>query len=153
MLELPHTMVGAAIATKIPNPFISLPLALASHFLLDLVPHWNPSLYTETQKHGRPAKKSTRIIFFDASLSLIFGTLVALRQWPDLGHFLVIVAACFAAVAPDVIEAPYYFLKFRPSWMKAIIDWQRRYQGHASKIPGIFTQVAATLISLLVIFA
>ena len=47
MLETPHVAVGAAIAASIPNPLIAIPLAFASHFALELVPHWNPHLNTE----------------------------------------------------------------------------------------------------------
>lgn len=151
MLELPHTLVGAAIATRIPNPLISLPLALLSHFLLDFVPHWNPSLYTETQKHGRPSGYSTRFVFLDSSLSLILGFLVAARQWPDRGHFLLIILCCFLAVAPDVLEAPYFFLKYRPAWMENLIQWQRRHQGRARKVPGILIQLTTIAAAVLVI--
>ena len=50
MIELPHAVVGAAIAAKVGNPALSLPLALASHFVLDLVPHWNPHLNRDTAR-------------------------------------------------------------------------------------------------------
>jgi len=39
MLYTPHFLVGAAILKYIPNPVVGLPLALASHIALDLIPH------------------------------------------------------------------------------------------------------------------
>ena len=36
MLYLPHFLTGAAFLKIVPNPIIGLPLALASHFFLDL---------------------------------------------------------------------------------------------------------------------
>lgn len=34
-----HLLAGAAIVTKIHNPFLSLPLAFLSHYILDFIPH------------------------------------------------------------------------------------------------------------------
>jgi len=151
MLELPHTLVGAAIATKIPNPLIALPLALASHFVLDLIPHWNPSLYTETKKHGQPSRKSTQIVFWDSLLSLGSGFLIASLVLPDVNHFFIIVLACFLAVSPDLIEAPFFFFNYRPKFIKKIIFFQRRYQGRASKIPGLLIQLAVIILALIIV--
>lgn len=39
MLYTPHFLVGAAIVNTVPNPFISFPLALLSHIVLDKIPH------------------------------------------------------------------------------------------------------------------
>ena len=41
MLSTPHILVGGAIVKIIPNPIISLPLAILSHFLFDFIPHWD----------------------------------------------------------------------------------------------------------------
>ncbi|MFH1971517.1 MAG: hypothetical protein ABIJ05_04005, partial [Patescibacteria group bacterium] len=59
MLETPHIIVGAAIASKITNPLLSIPISFVSHFVLEKVPHWNPHLNSETEKYGKPTKKST----------------------------------------------------------------------------------------------
>ncbi|KKS46519.1 hypothetical protein A3J20_05160 [Candidatus Gottesmanbacteria bacterium RIFCSPLOWO2_02_FULL_42_29] len=39
MLYTPHFLAGAVILKYIPNPVIGLPLAVLSHYLLDLTPH------------------------------------------------------------------------------------------------------------------
>ena len=39
MLYTPHFLVGAAIMKYIPSPVVGLPIALASHIVLDLLPH------------------------------------------------------------------------------------------------------------------
>jgi hypothetical protein len=153
MLEIPHTVVGAAIGLKIANPLISIPVAFASHFLLDLVPHWNPSLYTETQKHGQPSKKSIRIVVIDTILSLVIGFFIASRVLPDTRHFLVIIFSCFAAVAPDVSEAPYFFMGIRPKWLEKWVEFQHHHQGRAKKIPGLLIQLIPLIIALVIIFS
>src|SRR5258708_30495601 len=109
MLETPHVAVGVAIASKIPNPFISIPLAFASHFLLDVTPHWNPHINREIKKFGHPTKKSVAIIRADSTIALVLGTSIAIHALPDVHQFLNIMAFCFVSVLPDVLVAPYYF--------------------------------------------
>lgn len=153
MLELPHVAIGLAIASKIPNPLISIPLALASHFLVDLIPHWNPSLYSETKKLGKPSKKSVNIIIIDVILSLTLGFFVVFKISSSLIFSLTLLFSAFASVAPDVIEGFYFFLGVKASWLQALIKFQHNHQGRASFIPGTITQIIAIIISLLVIFS
>jgi hypothetical protein len=62
VLETPHVVVGAAIATKVANPALAIPLAFASHFVLEKIPHWNPHLNTELKKFGRLAGLVHRVL-------------------------------------------------------------------------------------------
>jgi hypothetical protein len=141
VLETPHVVVGAAIATKIPNPLISIPLAFASHFVLEKVPHWNPHLNTEKKKYGKPTKKSTQIVIVDVAISLILGGLIASRALPDTGHAITILLASFASVLPDVIEGPYFFLNWESKFIKNWIKFQKSLQVDVSVVPGLITQV------------
>lgn len=150
MLELPHIIVGAAMATKIPNPLISLPLAFLVHFPLDLIPHWNPHLYQETKKYGKPTKKTTLIVVADLLLSLGAGFFLAARVLPDINHAFCIILACFAAVALDVIEGPYFFLNFRPQWLRRLIEFQHRHQGRALLVPGLIVQVTVVILGIVI---
>lgn len=145
VLETPHALVGAAIATKIPNPAISLPLAFASHFVLDMVPHWNPHLNTELKKHGKVTNKSRNIVIFDVISALAFGTLMASQFATSPSHMVTILFGAFAGVLPDVIEGPYFFLKWKN---KAILRWlafQKSIQVDTTPFPGIATQVATII--------
>jgi membrane-bound metal-dependent hydrolase YbcI (DUF457 family) len=36
-----HAIIGVAIAATIPNPFIAVPIAIGSHILADIFPHWD----------------------------------------------------------------------------------------------------------------
>lgn len=149
MLETPHVLVGVAIATKIPNPVISIPLALASHFILEKIPHWNPHLYTETEKYGQPTSKSTLITAIDSSIALTTGSLIAFSHLPNLALTLTIFFSAFAAVLPDVIEAPYLYLNYRKPWLKKYILWQKSIQAEAKPFWGLITQVLIIIAALL----
>lgn len=145
MLETPHVVVGAAIATRVANPVLALPLAFASHFVLEKVPHWNPHLNTETEKYGKPTRKSTKIVIADVSLSLVLGFFIATRVLPDTGHFVTILAASFAAALPDIIEGPHFFLGMRSTFVKKWIVFQKSIQADTTLVPGLLTQLATVI--------
>lgn len=133
--------MGAAIAYKVVNPALALPLAFGSHFVLEKVPHWNPHLNTETEKYGKPTKQSVKIVIADVATSIILGFFIASRTLPDTGHAITIVAASFLAALPDIIEGPYFFLGLRYEIIKKWILFQKSIQVNASIIPGLTTQI------------
>lgn len=154
MIELPHTIIGATIAIKVGNPALSLPLALLSHFAFDLVPHWNPHIYREVNSHGQVSVRSKGVIVADSFSALAVGTLLAFRFYPDLNRVVTIFAACFLAVLPDLVEAPYFFLfNSTNKYLKAYIKFHRRFQANASFWPGVISQAVVVIICLLIIFA
>lgn len=148
MLETPHVVIGAAIATKVVNPWLSLPLAFASHFVFERVPHWNPHLNTEIKTHGRVTKQSTYIVLLDVFLSLIVGIYIAQRALPDVNRFLIILLACFLSVLPDVIEGPYFFLKVKNKFIDNWIKFQKSLQNDTTVIPGLITQLITIIAGL-----
>jgi hypothetical protein len=154
MLETPHVAVGIAIATKIPNPWISIPLAFASHFVLDKIPHWNPHLYTETQKTGKPSKQSTIIAIADISASLILGSAFAYNAIPNTQMAIVILACSFASVLSDVIKYPYYYFHLRQKWLVTWVKFERSMQVDTKTVFwGVLTQLTTIAASLFWIFS
>ncbi len=152
VLETPHVVVGAAIATKIPNPLISIPLAFASHFILEQVPHWNPHLNTEVKRFGRPTRQSTAIVALDVACSILIGFFIASQVLPDMGHAISILLACFASALPDIIEGPYFFLGIRSKIIKRWIAFQKSLQADTDLIPGLLTQLAVVAAAMWWIF-
>lgn len=148
MLETPHVSVAAAIATKVANPALSLPLAFASHFILDKIPHWNPHTFTETRKFGKPSGKTTKIAFVDSVTALTIGLGVAYFSLPDLKKAVIIVAACFLSVLPDVSKIPYYYFGVRDGISKKWVNFERSLQ-EDTKTPlmGILIQLTLIVVS------
>lgn len=141
MLETPHVVVAAAIATKIANPALAIPLAFGSHFILEKIPHWNPHLNTEMKKFGKISETSKKIIAADVVLSLISGFYIASLAYPDNLRVLTILFACFVAVTPDLIEAPYYFWGMKWKFIiKKWIPFKKTLQSDISVVPGLLTQ-------------
>ena len=151
MLETPHVILGATIASKITNPLISLPLVFLSHLLLDYIPHWNPNLGKEMRKLGKISRPSKLIILGDVILSLVVGFGIASRAWPSWEKAAVIIAASFLAVVVDVIEGFYYFLGVKHSFLLKLIKFQHRYQQKLPLGPGLLTQIVTILLSLYIL--
>lgn len=145
MLETPHVIVGAVIAIKVVNPALSLPLAFASHFILERVPHWNPHLNTEKNKLGKITKRSIQIVILDSSLALLGGFYLASRMLPDVNKFTIVLLACFLSSLPDLVEAPYFFLNIKSRWINKWIALQKSIQVDTSILPGILTQIVTIL--------
>ncbi|HWA51712.1 MAG TPA: hypothetical protein VG895_01500 [Patescibacteria group bacterium] len=152
MLETPHVAVGAAIASKIPNPFIAIPLAFASHFILDITPHWNPHINREIKKYGHPTKQSINIIRIDSAVALVLGSALALHAGTPMQAANVL-ACSFVAVTPDVVEIPYYFLHKKYTVLEKWIAWQKSIQADAEPVIGLATQFIIVLVALFWIFS
>ncbi|MBI3290547.1 hypothetical protein HYZ78_04080 [Candidatus Microgenomates bacterium] len=153
MVEIPHVLVGAAIAVKVGNPALALPLAFASHFVLDLLPHTNPSIYARIQAGQAISGITRKIIFTDSLLALIIGSFIAATFLPDLGKSVVILLGAFLAVLPDIVEIPYYFMKSRHPLMVKYVEISRSLQNDVPLLPGTLTQIAVSLAALWWIFA
>lgn len=153
MLETPHVALGMAIAVKTGNPYIALPLALASHFVLDVVPHWNPHFYTETKKFGKPTRSSTIIAVTDELVAIALTLFVAYLFLPDVSMSILIMACSFLSVLPDQIKFPFFFFKnMRSGIIKKWTDWERSIQVEVGPFWGITNQVIITVASLWWIF-
>lgn len=141
MLELVHAATGGIIAYKIGSPLVSLPLALLSHAVLDLLPHWNPSLTKEKKKSGKISSKTILIIFFDCLIGLILGLKIASLALPDTKKAIIVVFGCLAGILPDLIEAPYFFLNKNFPLLKGLISFQSKHQWNVPFVFGVSSQI------------
>lgn len=102
-----HALVGAAIASQVPNPLVGLPLALASHFVFDKLPHWDPM----TDKN-----KTKRQIIEQTVLDVLVGFLLVAVIFVGVLHItnpIYIFLAAFTAQLPDWMEAPYALFRMK----------------------------------------
>lgn len=142
MTATAHALVGTVIAAKIGNPYLAVPLALASHFVLDLIPHWDTAF-------GSPQKDRKRIFWetvgdvllsFSLSYSLI---LFLFPQTNLLYAFLMIIISQL----PDWMFAPYYFFGWKS--FKWAYELGKNTNINLDKPWGIITQIATVIIVVL----
>lgn len=100
MTATAHALVAAAIVAAIPDPRISLPLALASHFVMDAIPHWDFG----TNWRARSKTATGAIAIFDTLL----GFTVAYFAFGGKVELPILLAGVTLGNLPDWLEAPYY---------------------------------------------
>jgi|SRR3989344_1925744 len=152
VLETPHVVVAAAIAVKVANPALAIPLALGSHFILEKVPHWNPHWNTEKKKFGKVTKQTIILVLVDAGIAFVFGTYIAFLSLPNYVLAITILLSCLAGVLPDLIEAPYFFFDKKSRFINKWILFQKSIQVDTGVIPGLITQTLTVIAAVWWIF-
>lgn len=94
MNTLNHAATGTVIALAVKQPLLALPLALASHYVLDALPHFGFDSWEERKKHK---KLIQRVVLANGVLTMLFAVFLVSRQAPGL-----IYGAIFFAVLPDL---------------------------------------------------
>ena len=141
VLETPHIVVAAAIATKTGNPYLALTLALFSHFVLDEIPHWNPHLTTKEGGVRKIIPQNMKIIISDSTLALIAGSVIAISMLPNINKMILVLCCCLMAALPDLLEAPYIFLNYKSKFMKKWMLFQKSHQSNTNIVWGLATQM------------
>jgi len=153
MLETPHVAVGAALAVKIGQPALAIPLALVSHFVLDRIPHWNPSFFTETKKYGHPTKNSIYFSAVESTVALFLGLFVAYQMLPNYTLAATVIVCSFASVFSDVVKIPFFFFRSKSRLLARWVAWERSLQVETdSFFWGVATQIIVIIASLYWIF-
>ena len=135
-----HALIGTVIAAKVSNPLAAIPIALASHFLADALPHWDTG-YHRAQKSKRKFLIESAIDVF-LGFALSYALIRAFFPATNLSYaFLIIIMAQL----PDWLTAPYLFfnIKIVPfCWFYKI---QKIFDTHKALPWGVVNQVAAVL--------
>lgn len=146
MLSIAHGPTGAFLASKIPNPLISIPLIIASHFLEDRVPHWDVGTgLTNKTKSKRESFLQELLIDLPLSFLIVFllfqmGRPFDWRPW--LGWFV--------GLLPDFIEFPYLFMHNRhPLMIKFAVFHAWIHRSTPSKFWGLAPQFLVLAVILL----
>lgn len=124
MIGFNHVLVGAIIGATVKQPFLVAPLAFASHFVCDAMPHMGRIAAFSPWK-----KTFLALLAFDALVCIAILWL-AIQQWPDIWLSLV-VGTAFATL-PDFLWVPFH--KFgRPNFkfyrFHAWVQWGERPYG------------------------
>jgi hypothetical protein len=135
-------LVGAIVVKTFSNPVIGLPLALLSHFILDIIPHWDGGAPQPPYR-----EKST---ILKTGLDLLLGALVIYfltRHNQNQAYlFLGATVAIFPDLAQGLIVSLNYFLK--KNYLSGYLDFHARIQRRLTFIPGLLVTGSVIIISL-----
>lgn len=143
MTATTHALLAGVIATSVPDPKIGLALSAISHPLADLIPHWD---FGYDWKHTPKVK-----LFIECTLDLTLGTILAYLLFGQYISFWYFAAAIFVSEIWDILEAPYWILKWQFPPFSWIYEVQHRMQNKATLPLGIVTQVL-TLLGVILLF-
>ncbi len=142
MTATAHALIGASLAAKVVNPLLGIPLAIISHFILDLVPHWDAGTNHRKKTKTRLKIEATADVLLGFGLSYLF------FAWTVNPIYLFVMI--IAAQLPDWIEAPYWIMgvNLPPfTWMYQI---SHRVQSRMQLPWGLVTQIIVVGLALLI---
>ena len=144
MRAINHALTGALIGLTVSEPVIALPAALASHFVLDTIPH-----------HGaaKPSVKALRSQYFKLSLiidAILCAILVGILASSQPLNWVLAAVCAFVAAAPDLISYRRYraaqnHKKWRPNPYEKFahrIQWFERPIGAVVEIAWLVAALA-----------
>ena len=97
-----HALTGALIGLTVANPLLALPAAFLSHFVLDVIPHYDVPGETHEQ---RMASKQFLIVQIVLGAVLCFA-LVVLLAVAQPKHWILAAFCAFIATTPDMLFIP-----------------------------------------------
>ncbi len=142
MLLTPHTLIGIAISSLFRNPIISFPLSFVSHFLADLIPHWD-FFYNG----ARINKQITLGITLDFLTAFVLGIFFALKAQPNNLQTANIIGCSFFSNLPDGIEL-FYLCNYRWPWVRGLTKLQKKLQTKMRLPWGLIPQVLLSIVIL-----
>jgi hypothetical protein len=98
-----HVATGALIATVIKQPYLALPLAFLSHFVLDMIPHFGI---------GKGHINKTFATYLTIDMSCASAVLLAVLIIHPANWLLIMVCAVLAA-SPDLLWLYYLIFEFQ----------------------------------------
>lgn len=143
-----HALAGTVIGLSITQPALALPLALASHFVLDSVPHFGIA-FTSSEK-----KRRLFHIYLLIDASVLAAIMISLYL---AGAGWLAFACLFLAGCPDFVQAYHYIFnkKFRDTgngmWDNRFTRFHKRIQRGRESERGIFIEAPVAIIFVAVI--
>jgi hypothetical protein len=100
MTATAHALVAGAIAAHFTNPAAAATIAIATHFVMDSIPHWDFG----TEWRSRPKQQTGTF----AIAETLFGISLALWLFHSSVAFPLLLTTIVASLLPDWLEAPWY---------------------------------------------
>jgi hypothetical protein len=158
MILATHAIAGAAVGRLAGNPILAFIFGLASHFILDAIPHWQYELKSRTRSDDimkEDMSLNRKLIGDVVRLGIDFfsGTFISVLAFSGWGGFTnppaPLVAGVIGGVLPDALQ--FLFWKFRREPLISIqkfhsfmhADWEF---GYKSKFGVVLQVVLAAII-------
>lgn len=117
MILVVHALVGAAISSQVKITWLGWVLAFFSHFILDLIPHYN---YTLKGTAFSRKSKNFWLLLLKIGLDLAAGLILIIIFNGHKGNLTNVLIGGFLGMLPDAFNAASYLFKNR-GWKKLFL--------------------------------
>jgi hypothetical protein len=145
MLSITHVATGSLLAHYFPSPTIFLPITLASHYILDWIPHWDCGSGLEDGTKSKKQALFQEVFDLIASVGFVYYVF----QYGQNEFQTHIWLAAFVSLIPDFIEAPANFLDFNPYIIKPLNNFHAKF--HTITLP-VIEGLTPQLVALFLIY-
>lgn len=98
MTATAHALIGASLAATLSNPLVGIPIAFFSHFLADLVPHWDVGT--------NHRKKTLTRLKMESGLDVILGLSLGFLIFRNIVNPQYLFWMMLTSQLPDWLTAP-----------------------------------------------
>ena len=154
MILTSHAIIGVAVASAFPShPALAFFAAVASHYIMDAIPHWEYDLLSSKKDRKNPLnnditigkdflrdlKKISADIFISVLASFIIFYFIGLGE-----SILILIAGIAGGIAPDILQFAYF--RFRSEPFKSLYIFHYWIHSRTEKLEehyviGIFLQI------------
>ncbi len=145
-----HALIGALIAAKFHNPYLALPLSFASHFVCDVIPHWDTGTHRREKTRARLFYESA----FDVAVSII-SSFFLYHTLLSHNNYVFLYSCVFVSQLPDWLTAPYLMLDPHSTLArctKGFYKIQHKLNSRLDKPWGIVTQILTVTGTYILLF-
>lgn len=133
-----HAVIGTVIAASISNPILAIPLAIGSHILADMTPHWDPGVNRDKKTRNRFISEAV----IDVLSGLALTYLIIALFFPTVSLLYALIVA-FSAQLFDWLGSPYLFWGVKnPSIFYRIYKFQKGFDRGEDTLRGKIGQAA-----------
>lgn len=164
MILASHAVIGVAAASVFPtHPIIAFSAALASHYIMDAIPHWEYDLLSSKKDLNNPLNNDIEVgkdFFSDlskVSLDLFIGIVASLVAFYFIGLGIysslpILIAGISGGIIPDILQFVYFRIRREP--LKSLYRFHYFIHNRYRKLEehflvGIFLQVIIVVLTVL----
>ncbi len=141
MTSTNHVLTGAAIALAVKQPALAIPLALASHFALDALPHFG--IYEDDRVRRNASRWFRTVVSIDVPAMLFLLFFIPMQAPVEVGSWTIF-ASMVAGLAPDLVWLPQFFKEIRTKRTepnRGFAAWHQKIQWYEHP-PGLLLEAA-----------
>lgn len=145
-----HALMGSIIGLNFSSVFFIIFLAFLSHFLLDIVPHWDGYFDKEHFKNHTKLisnKKTVLIRFVD-----LFFVVLLMRMLSHEFNSSLLTLGALTALAPDAFNLGYFTRLKEGKRYKKYLHFHNNIQKETGFLFGLLTQITLFTILITILF-